>query len=305
MGMPPPREGAPVEQVDDGYFPRATSILRMVHEEKAVGLMYGQRALCVGAVKPLNYVGTSLHTRNKRTPFRRITHTGGMFEEVFFGTCLEADRVLAAVDNMHERVLGELPREAGPHYPAGTPYSAFDPELMLWTVAVIADSAEWFYDRLVRPLTGDEREELWQDYIRFAELFKMPRSAAPPTYREYRDWYERQLAGPDLYLTDEARFMGYASAFEIPVPTSRQPAKRLHDLVMLGSLPPRVRELYGLRYTPAHAALCSAALASARLARLLVPRSLTHGSCVPEFEMVALTERLRIERGEPTPQLVG
>ena len=304
MDMPSPTSGH-VDQAHDGYFPRGRSILRLVHEEKAVGLMYGQRALCVGAIKPLNYVGTSLHTRNKRTPFRRITHTGGMFETVFFGTRQQADRVLAAVDIMHERVLGELPEDAGPHYPAGTPYSAFDPSLMLWTVAVIADSSEWFYERLVRPLTEDEREALWQDYIRFAELFKMPRSAAPPTYREYRAWNERQLAGPDLHLTEEARFMGHASAFEIPVPSSRQPVKRLHDLLMLGSLPPRVRELYGLRFTPAHAAACSAALAGGRFARLLAPRSLTHGSCIPEFEMVALTERHRIEHGKPTPQLVG
>jgi uncharacterized protein (DUF2236 family) len=291
--------------MDSGYFPQGRSALRMVHEEKAVGLMYGQRALCVGAVKPLNYVGTSEHTHNKRTPFRRITHTGGMFETVFFGTRAQADRALAAIEGMHERVVGELSEDAGPHYPAGTPYSAFDPELMLWTVAVIADSAEWFYDRLVRPLTSEEREALWQDYLRFAELFKMALSTAPPTYREYRDWYERQLAGPGLYLTEEARFMGYASAFEIPVPSSRQPAKRLHDLVMLGSLPESVRELYGLRFTPAHAAACSAALACGRLAHMFAPRSLTHGSCIPEFEMVALTERRRIERGEPTPQLVG
>jgi uncharacterized protein (DUF2236 family) len=291
--------------MDSGYFPQGRSILRMVHEEKAVGLMYGQRALCVGAIKPLNYVGTSEHTRNKRTPFRRITHTGGMFEAVFFGTCEQADRVLTAVDGMHERVVGELPHDAGPHYPAGTPYSAFDPTLMLWTVAVIADSAEWFYDRLVRPLTGAEREALWQDYIRFAELFKMPRSAAPPTHREFREWYEQKLAGADLHLTEEARFMGYASAFEIPVPASRQFAKRLHDLVMLGSLPERVRELYGLHYTSAHSTACAAVLASGRFVRLLAPRSLTHGSCIPEFEMVAQTERQRIERGQSTPQLVG
>ena len=277
----------------------------MVHEEKAVGLMYGQRALCVGAIKPLNYVGTSEHTRNKRTPFRRITHTAGMFETVFFGTRAEADRVLGAVETMHERVVGELPDDAGPHYPAGTPYSAFDPELMLWTVAVIADSAEWFYDRLVRRLSADEREALWQDYIRFAELFRMPRSAAPPSYDEFRAWYERQLSGDDLHLTEEARFMGYASAFEIPVPASREPAKRVHDLVMLGSLPPRVRELYGLRYTPAHAGACAAALRAARLARRIAPRALTHGSCIPEFEMVAATERRRIESGRPTPQIVG
>jgi uncharacterized protein (DUF2236 family) len=290
--------------MDDGYFPRGRSVLRMVHEERAVGLMYGQRALCVGAIKPLNYVGTSEHTHNKLTPFKRITHTAGMFEAVFFGSRAEADRVLSAVDGMHQRVVGALPKDAGAHYPAGTPYSAFDPELMLWTVAVIADSAEWFYDRLVRPLTGRQREALWQDYLRFAELFQMPRSAAPSTYREFRDWYARQLAGEDLYLTEEARFMGCASAFEIPMPSTRHFAKRVHDLVMLGSLPARVRELYGMSYTPAQAAACTAALAGGRFARLLTPRSLALGSCAPQFEMVAATERRRIERGQPTPQLV-
>jgi uncharacterized protein (DUF2236 family) len=279
-------------------------MLRRVHEQRAVGLMYGQRALCIGAVKPLNYVGTSEHTRNKLTPFRRITHTGAMFEAVFFGGRAQADRVLAAVHRMHERVLGTLPEDAGPHHPAGTPYSALDPELMLWTVAVIADSAEWFYAHLVRPLSDDEREALWQDYISFAVLFRTPRASLPPTHTAFRAWYERQLAGPDLFLTEEARYMGHASAFQIPMSPNRLAAKRLHDLIMLGSLPPRIRELYGLRYTPAHAAACSAALAAARLTRPLTPSSLRRGSCVSAFEQVAAVERARIARGQPTPQIV-
>jgi uncharacterized protein (DUF2236 family) len=289
---------------DDSYFPRRQSLLRRVHEQRAVGLMYGQRALCVGAVKPLNYVGTSEHTRSKLTPFRRITHTAAMFETVFFGSRAQADGVLEMVRRMHERVRGALPQDAGAHYPAGTPYSALDPELMVWTVAVIADSAQWFYEHLVRPLTNGEREALWQDYIRFAELFQTPREAVPATYADFRAWYEHQLAGPDLFLTEEARYMGHVSAFQIPMAPSRQPVKRVHDLVMLGSLPARVRELYGLRYTPAHAAACAAVLATARLTRPLTPRSLRRGSCIREFEEVAAIERHRIERGQPTPQIV-
>jgi uncharacterized protein (DUF2236 family) len=289
---------------DDGYFPRGSSLLRRVHEQKAVGLLYGQRALCIGAVKPLNYVGTSEHTRNKLTPFKRITHTAAMFETVFFGTRAEADRVLATVHRMHERVVGELPEDAGTHYPAGTPYAALDPQLMLWTVAVIADSAIWFYEHLVRPLSATELEALWQDYMRFAELFHTPRAVLPQTYTAFRSWYEDQLSGPDLFLTDEARYMGHASAFEIPMSASRVPAKRIHDLVMLGSLPAPIRDLYGLRYTPAQALACTAVLAAARASRPLVPASLRRGSCKPEFEGVAAVERRRIERGRPTPQIV-
>jgi len=288
----------------EGYFPRGRSLLRTVHEERAVGLLYGQRALCIGAVKPLNYVGTSEHTRNKLMPFKRITHTAEMFELVFFGSRTEADRVLGAVHRMHERVVGELPEDAGAHYPAGTPYSALDPQLMLWTVAVIADSAIWFYERLVRPLRDAQREALWQDYVRFAELFHTPREALPQTYATFRAWYEEQLAGPDLFLTEEARYMGYASAFEIPMAASRAGAKRVHDLVLLGSLPARVRALYDLRYTRAQAAACAAAIAAVRSARPFTPRSLRHGSCAAHFAGVAAVERRRIERGQPTPQIV-
>jgi uncharacterized protein (DUF2236 family) len=292
-------------EADDGYFPRGSSILRRVHEEKAVGLLYGQRALCIGAVKPLNYVGTSIHSRNRSTPFRRLIHTGLMFEAVFFGDRAQADRVLGTVARMHESVVGVLPQDAGPHYPAGTPYSAVDPELMLWTVAVLADSAQWFYERLVHPLSDLQREALWQDYLRFGELFGMPREAAPATHAAFAAWYEQQLAGEDLHLTEEARYMGRVSALEIPMPAAHRPAKWIHDAVMLGSLPMRVRELYGLRWTARDAALCAFGLRTWSAMRRGLPSSLTRGSCARELGLVASTERRRIERGLPTPQLEG
>src|ERR1700736_4078645 len=108
---------------DNGYFPRGASILRRVHEEHLVGLFYGQRALCIGALMPLNYVGTSEHSYAKLTPFRRLAHTGNAFEKIYFGTRADADRVLAYVRRLHEQVKGTLPEDAG-NTPAGTPYSA-------------------------------------------------------------------------------------------------------------------------------------------------------------------------------------
>src|SRR5438477_8627961 len=96
----------------DGYFPGATSTLRRVHEERLVGLFYGQRALCIGALAPLNYVGTSEHSAGKLTPFKRLARTGKAFEAIYFGDRAEADKVLAYVAKMHERVNGELPEDA-------------------------------------------------------------------------------------------------------------------------------------------------------------------------------------------------
>jgi uncharacterized protein (DUF2236 family) len=108
-----------------------------------------------------------------------------------------------------------------------------------------------------------------------------------------------------MHLTEEARRIGYATAFEIPLPASHQPAKRVHDLIMLGSLPPRVRELYGLRWSSAQAAAFGAVVRSARLSRPLSPKALRRGSCIDAYDLVARTERRRIERGRATPQVAG
>jgi len=287
---------------DLGYFPRGQSILRRVHDERFVGLFYGQRALCIGALAPLNYVGTSEHSAGKLTPFKRLVRTAKAFEAIYFGTKTEADKVLGYVAKMHDKVTGVLPEDAGVTA-KGTPYSAYDPAEMLWTVAVIADSAQLFYELFVRKLHSDEREALWQDYLRFGELFGMPRDKCPATYDAFRSYYEGELRSERMFLTDEARYVGHATAFEIPMPRSRQPGKRVHDAIMLGSLPSRARELYGLHYGQREKAAYQAGVRMIRAARRTAPKFVTHGSCMRPFDMVAATERRRIERGEWTPQI--
>jgi uncharacterized protein (DUF2236 family) len=288
--------------IDEGYFPRGSSVLRQVQEERLVGLFFGQRALAIGALHPVNYTGTSQSTGGRERPFRRLVRTANDFEAIFFGTRAEADKVLAKVHKLHRRVRGELPQDAGP-FRAGTPYDAFDPELMLWTVAVSAESALYFYELFVRGLSDWERDAFWLDYVRFGELFGMPREIAPPTYAAFRAWWDAKLGGPEMHLTDEARRTGAFVALEIPMPRINQPAKRLHDLVMLGSLPPRVRELYGLSWSPRQARAFPAAVAVLRGLRAVMPDTVRRGSCARSFALVEATERRRIERGRPTPQL--
>jgi uncharacterized protein (DUF2236 family) len=281
---------------DDGYFPKGRSVLRRVHSERAVGLLYGQRALLIGAINPRAFVGTWEHTGARLLPFQRLAHTAKSFEKIFFGTRAEADAVLAAVHRLHERVRGTLPDDAGVT-PAGTPYSASDPDLMLWTVAVAAESALTFYELLVRRLDEPERDAFWADYVRFGELFGMPGDVAPASYREFRRWFDGQIESPAAHLTPDARRVGYMTAFEIPLPGIYAPASRVHNLIMLGSLPPRMRDLYGLGWSPAHAVAFRGAVAAVRRSRPLVPAMVRRGSNTDAFDLVARTELRRTDRG--------
>jgi uncharacterized protein (DUF2236 family) len=281
-----------------GYFPRGESVLRRVQGERAVGLLYGQRALLIGALDPRNYIGTARHSRYREQPFRRLAATGKMFESVFFGDREEADRVLAAVARMHSQVEGELGERAGSFGPE-TPYSAFDPELMLWTIAVAADSAALFYETLVRSMEPAELDDFWADWVRFGELFGMPAEVAPVGWAAFREWFDGRLASEEMHLTDEARRVGFGVAFRIPMGPAQPLARDVHNLIMLGSLPERVRELYGLEWNRFQQFAYETATRSLRASRPITPRALARGRNDVQFDNVARSEKRLFEAGKP------
>lgn len=285
---------------DQHYFPPGQSMARRVHGERSVGLLYGQRALLIGALEPLTYTGTMLSTNAGGHPFTRLARTAKIQETVFLGTKAEADRALAAVHRLHERIKGELAEAAGPH-PAGSAYSAFDPELMLWTLAVIADSGRAMYETMVRPLGDGEREDLWQDYIRFGELFGLPRDAVPATYRKFAAWWEEKLTSPHLHATPHALEMAPLVAFRQPVPLPARLNLEAQNLVVKGTLPERVRRIFGIRWTPAHETAFRAAAAAHRRARPAMPRPMRRGRNDHFFDVVTKAEHRR--GGTPTPRI--
>jgi uncharacterized protein (DUF2236 family) len=274
------------------YFPPGRSMARRVHGERAVGLLYGQRALLIGALEPLTYTGTMLSTKSKDMPFTRLARTAKIQETIFLGSREEADRALGAVHRLHERIEGELPEAAGPHA-AGTPYSAFDPKLMLWTLAVIADSGREMYETMVRPLAPAEREALWQDYVRFGELFGLPRSEVPASHREFAEWFGAELASPDLHATPHALEMAPLVAFEQPVPAAARGNIATQNLVIKGTLPPRVREIFGIRWTAGQERAFRTLTAAHRRARRAFPRRVRRGRNDVFFDTVARTEHRR------------
>ncbi|OJU82738.1 MAG: hypothetical protein BGO11_13095 [Solirubrobacterales bacterium 70-9] len=290
---------AGIIQPVEHYFPPGESMARRVHGERAVGLLYGQRALLIGALEPLTYTGTMLSTKAGDRPFERLVRTAKAQETIFLGTKEEADRILARVHNQHLRVNGALAEDAGVHR-AGSSYSAFDPELMLWTLAVIADSGREMYETMVRPLSPAEREALWQDYLRFGELFGMPLDAVPATYADFAAWFAGKLRSPDLHATRHALEFAPLVAFEQPVPPGARLNLAAQNLVIKGTLPPRVREIFGIPWTARNERGFRALAAAHRAARHAMPRPVRRGRNDKFFDVVATGERLR--GGTPTPR---
>lgn len=292
---------------DTGYF-ADDSMIRRVMRKRAVGLTYGLRALVIGAVNPLLYVGTAESTEHRDTPYTRLALTGKLFEAVFFGTRAEADRALEFTRRKHAKVVGALPEDAGAHHPAGTPYSALDPRLAFMTMAFTFDSAEVMYDLLVRRLDEGERARLYLDYVRWGELFGMPRAAAPPDYPAFREYFDRYLASDELYLTDEARKVGnYLSGHVVPYP-QRPPVQQVSSayyLLVQGSLPPRIREMYGIdwKHTDelAYRGLARSLRTAHSVPSLLVPapvKTVLNGPSAPVYRKITEQEQRLARAGK-------
>ena len=75
------------------------------------------------------------------------------------------------------------------------------------------------------------------------------------------------------------------------------------NLVIKGTLPPRVREIFGIAWTRAHETAFQAAAASHRRARHLFPRQMRRGRNDAFFDVVTRAEKLR--GGTKTPKLAA
>jgi uncharacterized protein (DUF2236 family) len=194
---------------------------------------------------------------------------------------------------MHARVRGAIDEPAGPH-PAGTPYAADRPDMLLWILACLADSALVVYRTFVGPLADPaQRERFWSDYVLMGELFGLPRSEAPADYASFRDYMRARVHSDELFVTDDARSLGRRVAFELPLPVRRRPVLPAINLAVVGTLPPRVRRLYGIAWTPAHEAAFQALARGTRLSRPLLPHDLRRGRSARDYEVVAQAERRR------------
>lgn len=224
------------------------SMLRRVHRESVVALS-GPRALLLQATHPVAFAGFFAHTGALDEPYQRLQRTAQVMDTIGFGAAADAERATRIVRAMHHRVSGELAEPAG-RFPAGTPYRADDPVLLLWILATLVDSALVVYQRYVRSLSHAEREAYWQDYRVIGRLFGLAEDEMPETIDDFDAYWRGMLRSDDLFVGAEARELAVQIVLHPPVPLLARPLLELANQITIGLLPGRVRRMYGLRWDP-------------------------------------------------------
>src|SRR3977135_2266527 len=153
--------GARGRDTGDGYFHR-DSMIRRVQGERAVALA-GPRALLMQAAHPLAVAGLLAHSDALEDPYVRLARPAKLMNPITFGGRPDGATGPGGVRAMHRSVRGRLPEAVG-RYPAGTPYRADDPELLMWILYSLVDSSAVVYRTYVGRLRAGELPALWGGY---------------------------------------------------------------------------------------------------------------------------------------------
>jgi uncharacterized protein (DUF2236 family) len=141
---------------------------------------------------------------------------------------------------MHGRVRGRLGHRVGP-YPAGTPYRADDPELLMWILFTLVDSALVVYQKYVRSLARDEQEALWADYRVIGRLFGLRKPDMPADLDALDDYRTEMLGGDRIFVSDWARERARAIVLRPPIPWPARPLLETANFITIALLPDPIR----------------------------------------------------------------
>jgi uncharacterized protein (DUF2236 family) len=210
-----------------------------------VPLLGGGPAVLLQVAHPLVAAGVTEHSDFRRDLWTRLLHTLNALYLIVYGTREEANRAGEVVQAVHERVHGRTSCRLGV-FPAGTPYSATDPELMLWVHGTLVEASLAIHHRFVHRLSVEEQEAYYRDMAVVARVFGTPDDVVPRTLADFRAYFAERLASPEIAVTEPAREVAEVILRASSLPAPLRLIAPAHRLSTAALLPPRLRKEYRL-----------------------------------------------------------
>jgi uncharacterized protein (DUF2236 family) len=261
--------GVAPERRDDGLFGPG-SVTWKVHANPVM-IVGGLRALMIQALHPLAMAGVAQYSDFRADPLRRLHGTARYVEAVTFGDTEAAHEAAERVKRLHLRVKGI-------DTVTGRPFSAGDPETMVWVHCVEIHSFLAAYRAYGGRLSDADQDRYLAEQVAAAELLDVPAAMVPDSRAAYRDYFAGML-GRLCSSADAAATIQWVARGETP-PVPGAPSQAGIDLAFrtirqaaVALIPRSLRPLAGLpepssRHLPAAAAVVlgsNAVIASRRV----------------------------------------
>jgi uncharacterized protein (DUF2236 family) len=228
-------------------FNSAMSVTWKILREKVLLLGWG-RAILLQLAHPLVAAGVSEHSTflGPGERLRRLRRTVDAMLALTFGEPLEAAQAAGAINAIHDRVHGRLAEGTG-NFPAGTPYSAHDPELLRWVHATLVDSFVKTYELLVGSLTDQEKNRYCAESAGMEPIFGVPAGYLPTNMKQLDLYMTSMFEGGQISVGRTARHLSREVLYP-PFPRLVGPLLSLFRLLTMGMLPDGIRDAYDFQW---------------------------------------------------------
>lgn len=166
---------------DPGLFAPGSPAWR-VHADFSAMMIGGISALLLQMLHPRALAGVWDFSEFRRDRLGRLKRTAQFIAATTFGGTVTAERAIAHVRTIHDRVHGTLPD--------GTTYSANDPDLLTWIHVAEVDSFLRGYLRYRDPaMSGTDQDRYLAETAAVAA--RLGGTGVPQSRREVADYYRR------------------------------------------------------------------------------------------------------------------
>jgi uncharacterized protein (DUF2236 family) len=199
---------------------------------------------------PLIAAGVYDHSSFRATPLAaasRLHSTIRAMLALSFGSDAEREHALHGIRTIHTRVNGRLPQTVG-RFPAGTPYSAEDPTLVLWVHLTLLESIPLTYERFIAPITAAERDAYCAESAWVATALGARPADVPVTWAHAAEQLAQMYRSGFLAVGDQARELSVA-VLTPQVGRLIPPVASWNRLVSIGMLPEAIRQEYSLQWS--------------------------------------------------------
>ncbi|MGI9021025.1 MAG: oxygenase MpaB family protein [Solirubrobacterales bacterium] len=229
-------------------------------------------ALLLQVAHPTVGAGVRDHSTFEQDPWGRLLRTVDYLYLLTY-----AGREAAAVG----RRLREAHKTIKGTNPDGTGYHALEPEAYLWVHATLLEGAVRAHLRFVGPLSREEIDRIYREYMPLGRLLGIRADEMPPSWPDFLEYFDDMVANRLVHHETVDRVM---RSFEAPGrPPQLPPAtERLWKLLRIaparglrvmttGLLPPILRERFGLEWSRLNDLELRAVGAASRAAGPLIP----------------------------------
>jgi uncharacterized protein (DUF2236 family) len=226
-------------------------------------LFGGARALLMHAAHPLVAAGARQTGGYRRDPWARLVRTVSLQNLITFGGEAAARQAADRINKLH-RVINGVDDVTGEWY------DALDYEQLLWVHAALEVSTLHFYERTVGSLLDDEKDRYHEENKLAAELLLLPRDFVPASFSDMTAYVDDMIGSGRLVITDVSREVADLIT-KSAVPARIKPLWHFVAFAAVGTLPDRLRSLYGLAWRPVQQRILDANFGLMRAAVPVLP----------------------------------